>query len=70
MQGWRGHAKHWWPEPALVWLGPHRSHGRGDEVAQTAQDTFNGRIGAVTSRQHSELGWFALRERRGKALDT
>ena len=41
----------------------------GDACAQTAHETFNGRASAVTSRQHSVLVWFALRERQGKTLN-
>ena len=34
----------------------------GDELTQTAQETFASRTSATTSRQHSLLIWFALQE--------
>ena len=41
----------------------------GDGLTQTAQESFDSRIRAVTSRRHSVLVWFALRERHGNTLD-
>ena len=40
----------------------------GGDLTQTAQETFDGRIRAVISRQHSRLVWFALQERHGKTF--
>ena len=42
--------------------------GKGDGLTQTARETFDSRVRAVTSRQHSVLVRFALRERQGKPL--
>ena len=40
----------------------------GDELTPTAQETFDSRVRAVTSRQHSVLVWFVLQEQHGKTM--
>ena len=39
-----------------------------EELARTAHDKFNSRTCPATSRQHSVLVWFALREQQGQAI--
>ena len=39
---------------------------RGKELTLAAHKTFDSRLTAATSRQHSVQAWFALRERQGK----
>ena len=62
------------PHQALVvganlgMVGVSSEPWEGDELPQTAQETFDSRIRAVTSREHSELVWFARREQQGKKL--
>ena len=50
----------------MVWVGVSPQPWEGAELAQAAHQTFDGRVKAVTSRQHSVWAWFALRERHGK----
>ena len=39
-----------------------------EELTQAVQETFDSRASAVTSRQHSVLVWFALREQLRKTI--
>ena len=39
-----------------------------DELTQTAHETFDSRVSAVTSRQHLVLIWFGLQEQQGKTV--
>ena len=54
------------PPPNLGIVSPP---WEGDELTQTAHETFDSRFTAVTSRQDSGQAWFALQSSKAKEVE-